>query len=286
MTALRFASMLSAALLLSAIAAPPHAAVADPATKKPSDKKKKEPAKQEPKESSGETKKAALGFKVGPREASHFEIDPSAEGNNVSFTSKTPKETFVGKTTQIVGKLEADPHKLKNAKGEFSVAWNTLDTGKPMRNEHMMSAPWVEAMSFPQIVFTLDGMEKMSHLDKRGTKLKATLIGAFSINGAEKKLRIPATLEYVQPPKAKPKKNGADDPGDDGDVREGIRIEAKFALALKDFNIVGRGVGDKVAAKQQIQVSLFLPLIEKEPEPAQDPQPVGPTPRRPRRPSA
>lgn len=286
MTASRFAYILAAALLMSAFGAPPRTAVADPAMKKPSAKKKKEPAKKDPKESSGETKKAALGFKVGPREASHFEIDPSAESNDVSFTSKTPKETFVGKTTQIVGKLEADPHKLKDAKGEFSVAWNTLDTGKPMRNEHMMSAPWVDALSFPQIVFTLDGMEKMSHLDKRGTKLKATLIGAFSINGAEKKLRIPATLEYVMPPKGKPKKNGADDPSDEGDVKEGIRIDAKFALALKDFNIVGRGVGDKVAAKQQIQVSLFLPLMAKEPEPTQDPQPADPTPRRPRRPSA
>ncbi len=110
-------------------------------------------------------------------------------------------------------------------------------------------------------------------------QLKGTLVGTFSINGAEKKMKIPATLEYVEGGKDDSKSDdsksdemasGAPDDEPAADGKEGIRIAAKFNLGLKDFGIEGMGVGKKVAAKQAIEVSLFLPIKaaeKKEPEP-------------------
>ncbi|MBX3397019.1 MAG: YceI family protein [Phycisphaerae bacterium] len=259
----------AACLLLFTVATPTLRTFADPKGDKKSDKKKKDaaPEKKPPE---------ALGFKVGPRDASKYEIDAAADDNEVTFTSKTAKETFVGKTTQITGSMECKPRALKDAKGKFAVAWTNLDTGKPMRNQHMMAEPWVDAGAHPEIVFTLDNITKMKAIDKRSTRLKCTLVGTFVINGAEKELKIPATLEYRLPKKA----NGSDTDGQ----KEGVHIQAKFSLSLKDFGITGRGVGDKVAPKMQIDVSLFLPIaVAESPEPT-PPPPSDPPRGRTRRP--
>lgn len=145
-----------------------------------------------------------------------------------------------------------------------------------MRNQHMMSDPWVDAGAHPEIVFTLDAITKIKAIDKRSTKLKCTLIGTFAINGAEKEMKIPATLEYQLPKKA----NG----GDAEEQKEGVHINAKFTLSLKDFGIAGRGIGDKVAPKMQIDVRLFLPIaVAEAPEPT-PPPPSDPPRGRTRRP--
>ncbi len=249
-------------------------------TKKPKDGKKKKSDEGDKKAK----KKAVHGFKIGPREISKYEIETGAEGNEVSFTSKTKKETIVGKSTQIAGELEANPHVLHKAKGKFSVAWNTLDTGNPTMNQHMTADPWVDAATNPEIVFTLTGIEKMKHTDKRGTKLKGTLIGSFSINGAAKEMKIPATLEYVTADKSAGRSDDSSSAvldGEEGSDKEGIRIEAKFGIGLKDFGIVGRGIGVGVAAKPQIKVSLFLPIKAKESHDAPEGGQMRPRGRRP-----
>lgn len=270
--AVLFLGSILAPIGTATLAAPPDK------KKKTKDGDKKKPAK----------KKPVRGFKIGPREVSHYEIDMGAEGNEVTFTSNIPGHLIVGKTTQIAGSMDANPHVLKDAKGTFSVSWSTLDTGKPQMNEHMTSPPWVDAGAHPDIVFTMDGMTGIRAGDKRGAKLRCILTGTFALNGGEKKLKIPATLEYVAPPptgKNKPMKDEGDSAS--GDLpKEGIRIKANFSLGLADFGISGKAVGDKVAAKQKIAVSLFLPLKAKPEETKPDAQPIKPRGPRIRRPGS
>ncbi|MBK8266959.1 MAG: YceI family protein [Planctomycetes bacterium] len=245
--------------------------------KKTKDGDKKKPAK----------KKPVRGFNIGPREVSHYEIDMGAEGNEVKFTSAAPKETIIGKSSQISGTLDANPHALKDAKGRFAVAWSSLDTGKPTMNQHMTSPPWVDAGAHPDIVFTMDGMTGIKAGDKRGAKLRCILTGTFALNGGEKKMKIPATLEYVAPSAGKKKPKHDDSDSDNGDSpKEGIRIKANFFIGLADFGISGKAVGDKVAAKQKIAVSLFLPLKAKPEETKPDAQPIKPRGPRIRRPGS
>ncbi len=248
-----------------------------PVSAGPDDEKK--PAK---KDSSKKTtdkkrKKAATpkGFKSAPRQKAKFVVDEASERNQISFKSNIPGHVITGKGTQAVGELEFNPRVIREISGQISVPWNSLDTNNPMRNDHMRSPPWIDAAAHPDIVFTFSDIESLKAGNKDGTVLKARLIGTMAMNGAEKKMKIPVTLAYVG---GKKSKKAAED---EEDVTEGIGIQAKFNVKLADFNIEGRQVGTKVAATQNIKVSLFLKRVIEDP-PAEPTSPPPPTPRRPR----
>lgn len=226
---------------LSILAAP----AVDAADRKPSDKDK-----------SAKKKSAPRGFRVGPKRTTHYEVDSDSSRNQVTFTSKAPRETIVGTTTTITGHFDLQPRKLAKAKGRFAVEWKSLDTGHPTKNQHMLAAPWVDAAKYPEIAFTLSGIEKVKRKSKSGKSVKVQLIGTLAMNGAEKEMRIPATLVYV-----KPKKSEKDDK-----VTEGVGLRCSFTVALADFNIKGRGIGVAVAAEQKIKVSLFVKRSKKRKE--------------------
>ncbi|MFQ5411209.1 MAG: YceI family protein [Phycisphaerae bacterium] len=194
------------------------------------------------------------GFMVGPKIKTHYVIDADAPGNEITFTSRAPKETIVGKATQIVGELDLKPRRLAKASGRFVVRWDALDTGKAMMNQHMTAAPWVDAASHPEIIFKLTGMQKIKPKGKSGNKLRVRLAGTMAMNGVEKKLKVRATLVYLKPDSSKREE----------DVREGIGIRATFKVALADFNIEGMRIGQSVAAKQRIKVALFLKRVAEE----------------------
>lgn len=193
------------------------------------------------------------GFLIGPKRTTYYEVDTDSSRNQVTFTSKAPKETIVGTTKTITGHFDLKPRKLAKAKGRFAVAWKSLDTGNSMKNQHMQAAPWVDAAQYPDIVFTLSGIEKIKSKGKSGKSVKVQLIGTMAINGAEKEMQVPATLVYVKPKKT--------DKGEK--LTEGIGIRCAFTVALADFNIKGRGVGQAVSPEQKIKVALFLKRSEK-----------------------
>jgi polyisoprenoid-binding protein YceI len=246
---IRFAAVLFslAALLVSGnIYAGPH--IAGPNLKKKPTPPPPSAAKTDP------------GFDVGPDAMTNYQVDPTSSLNEIVFTSKAPKETIKGKTTKAVGNLDLNPRKLDSVAGSFTVHWADLDTGNPMRNQHMMGAPWVNAKSHPDIAFTVTGFElpktpatpaksdKSDKSDKSSHSIKGKLIGAMAMNGKEKQVKVPVTLAYVE---AGNGKNGEK-------IKEGIGIKAKFKVNLEDFDIQGKGVGQAVAKSEQIIVSLFL----------------------------
>lgn len=199
--------------------------------------------------------KKVLGFRVGPREKTTFTVDAGSSRNEISFTSKAPKETITGKASEVTGDLEFDPHNIAHASGKFTVPWKSVDTGNKMRNEHLFGAPWVDSAAHPDIVLTVTGFEDIMSSSKKGTSAKAKLIGTMAMNGEEKKMTIPVTLIYL----------GTDKSKSDEDVKEGVGIKAKFKIALKDFNIEGKpgAVGNAVSPEQDVSVSLFLAKGEK-----------------------
>ncbi len=193
-------------------------------------------------------------FDVGPDAMGNYEVDPTSTVNEVVFTSKAPKETIKGKSTKATGHLEFNPRKLDSVVGKFSVQWKDVDTGNPMRNQHMMSKEqgWIDGKAYPEIVFSVTEFELPKVPVKPGKSgshaIKGKLVGKFEMNGKEKAMKIPATLAYVE--------SGKSESGEP--IKEGVGVKAKFAVNLADFDIAGKGVGEKVAKKQQISVSLFL----------------------------
>jgi polyisoprenoid-binding protein YceI len=196
---------------------------------------------------------STTGFDVGPDEMANYQVDPKSSINEVVFTSTAPKETIKGKTTKAVGHLDLNPRKLDSVAGKFSVAWADVDTGNKTRNQHMMEDPWVNAKSHPTIDFTVTSWElaKTQPKAKPGKEshaLKGKLIGTMSMNGKDKEMTIPVTLAYVPAGKDKEGK----------EVTEGIGVKGKFSIALADFDIKGKGIGNAVAKSQKLKVSLFL----------------------------
>lgn len=174
-----------------------------------------------------------------------FVVDKSSKRNAVSFISKTSVETINGKTKDITGEITLNPAKLDSIEGKFVVPWKSLDTGKPMMNKHMTSAPWVDAESHPEIVFTITKMEDLKAAGKNGKSVSANFVGKMAMNGVEKDVSIPVVMTWFGSPKDK----------------EGIGIKSvkgKFRVNLSDYKIVGRDVGKKVAATEEIDVSVVV----------------------------
>ncbi len=208
-------------------------------------KPKDEPAKPE-KKSEG-----LVVFGMGPDEKAHFEVEPASKRNVMKFESKAPKETIESKVNKVSGSLDFNPRKMDAIEGKFSVAWKDVDTGNPMRNGHMMHPPWIDASKYPDVVFTVTGIENLTCKEKPIKTINATLVGKMAMNGKEKEMKIPVTLSYLES-SSTPKKSEA--PRD----MLGIRTK-KFKVALADFDIKGKGVGEKVATEQEFtMVSLML----------------------------
>lgn len=174
-----------------------------------------------------------------------FVVDRKSKRNSVSFISKTSVETIKGKTTNITGEITLNPAKLDSIEGKFTVPWKSLDTGKPRMNDHMMTKPWVDAESHPDIVFTITAMEDLKASGKTGKSVSAKFKGKMAMNGEERDVSIPVVMTWFGSPTDK----------------EGIGIKSvkgKFKVNLSDYKIAGRDVGKKVAATEEIDVSVVV----------------------------
>ena len=222
----------------------------------------------------GDSKEPVV-FSMGPDEKCHFEIDPASKRNVMKFESKAPGETIDSKVNKVTGSLDFNPKKMDKVEGKFTVSWKDVDTGNPMRNGHMMGKDWVDATTYPDVVFTVTGIEGASSKDKPVKAIKCTLVGTMAMHGKEKEMKIPATLSYLESL-----------PGKKGDApHDGLAIKtSKFKIALADYDIKGKAgvVGSKVAGEQEFtMVSLNLVGPEhKDKKPAtKGPPPKKPAPK-------
>lgn len=194
------------------------------------------------------------GLSTAPNEMLEFAVDAKSKRNQVVFLSKAPKETIKGISRTVTGHLKGNLYALSDIEGSFEVAWKDLDTGNKMRNEHMISSPWVDSASHPAILFTLTGIEPDDKQPKSGKVLKCVLVGKMAMNGQEKEIKVPSTIAYLPAGKSKSaKKAGAH-----------VSIKSKFDVELSDYGINGMGIGQKVAKTQNITVSLVMQSEKKE----------------------
>lgn len=198
-------------------------------------------------------KKEPVVFSMGPDEKAHFEIDPASKRNVIKFESKAPGETIDSKVSQVSGHLDFNPRKLDAVEGQFTVKWKDVDTGNKTRNNHMMGKDWVDAQTYPDVVFTVTGIENATSKDKPVKAIKCLLVGKMAMHGQEKEMKIPVTLSYLEVLPVLTKKGEA--------PREGLAIKAgKFKIALADFDIKGKAgsVGSKVAGEQEFTTVSFM----------------------------
>jgi len=182
-----------------------------------------------------------------------YVADPMAR-NTVTFTSEAPLEDIVGTSNKVVGYVVFDPEEpSKGARGYFEVPVKSLDTGIPLRDEHLHSSMWLDAANHPKVTFRIED-SKYAFPVKYGDTFKTfkvTLVGPFTVNGVTQRMEIPARLTWLKESSKTQQKM----PGDL------LGIRAEFDVALSDFNITGpKGqelVGSRVGDTIACEVSLF-----------------------------
>ncbi len=172
-----------------------------------------------------------------------FEIDAKTFGyrNVASIESVADFETFTGKTNGVTGYI-AFNSKTKVGSGKIVVDPKSIDTGIPLRNEHMQSAGWLDTTKYPEIVFEAAKVQAI-----KGNDYKVT--GSFTLHGVTKKITVPVTVRYSA---AGPANKAA---GFEGDI---VRLTTKFNIVLADYGItIPQMAAGKVAKDVTISLSTY-----------------------------
>lgn len=168
-----------------------------------------------------------------------------AGGMKVSQTftveSKADFENFVGQTHKVSGSLKFDP-KAKTASGKMTVDIASIDTGIPMRNEHMRSEMWMNATKFPNATF-----ETTSVKHKKGDTY--TVKGKLTLHGVTKEITTEADIKYI------PESDATRKAMFKGDL---ARVTCNFKVNLKDYGImIPDMAGGKVAPTMDMRLDVF-----------------------------
>jgi polyisoprenoid-binding protein YceI len=124
-----------------------------------------------------------------------IEEDP---GNKVSFTSDAPIELIHGTTNKIKGTVSYDDTFAFDAKHPFTIAFDvdlpSIDTGIPLRNEHMRDN-FLETGKFPKATFKVTKLEtKVKPPLKNGQVVTMMATGPFTVHGKSVIKTIPVQV--------------------------------------------------------------------------------------------
>ena len=150
---------------------------------------------------------------IGNLYSSECHVNKSKK-NLVKFISDAPIEDFEGKTKKIDGYIFIESmEKLVGSKMYFEVDLKSLDTGIGLRNRHMREN-YLHTDKYPFSHFEGEITEAIPDSENR---YKVVSEGKIFIHGVSKKIKAEAFITTNG--------NGS------------YRIQAKFVVALTDFNI-------------------------------------------------
>ncbi len=177
---------------------------------------------------------------VGKKGPLAFTIN--SDKSEFKFVSDMPAERIPGNAKGITGSLAVgDAEKAETTTGTVTVPVAKMETGNPMRDQHMRGPEWLNGGANPNISFAIDKIDNVRDIKAAADKgtAKATAHGTFTMNGVGKKLSIPVDLAYL--------------------ATGNLKVTAKFKVSLKDHNIKGKGnsVGDKVGENIDIDATLY-----------------------------
>jgi polyisoprenoid-binding protein YceI len=164
-----------------------------------------------------------------------WKVDPTH--SSINFNIKHMGISFVqGRFDKFRGEVDAPGANLDNAKFDFTVYPETINTGVEARDKHLKSADFFEAEKFPEMKF--QGATLSQGKDKN-----YTLKGKLTIKDITKEISIPVTFGGIT-------KNQQG--------KEVAGLQAKFTVNRLDYNIKYDPTGAGVA--KDVEVTLFLEL--------------------------
>lgn len=158
-----------------------------------------------------------------------FTINDEKSRDTVVFTSDAPLELINGQTNKLVGSVIIDETTdlTKPVQANFDVDLNSIDTGIPLRNEHMRDN-FLETKKFPKASFVLTKLINPPKKLEVGKKVTLKAEGNFSLHGQTVKKTIPIDVTYFT------KCDSIKEKRPDCDI---LQIKASFPVAFKDHGI-------------------------------------------------
>ena len=184
----------------------------------------------------------AQGFKVKATGEQTFNFEDKR--NQVKFFSTTPLEDITGISNDVKGKVTLNVADIKSMKGSITISVASIKTAIDLRDEHLRSENWLNAEKYPEITFSI---KKVGDVKVAAdNKLEAKVTGDFTVHGVTKETVADVTLTYLDA--SEQTKQFA--PGDL------LGVQAKFNIALSDFDVENMVVGQKVADEIEITATL------------------------------
>lgn len=184
----------------------------------------------------------AQGFKVKATGEQTFNFEDKR--NQVKFFSTTPLEDITGISNDVKGKVTLNVADVKNMKGSITISVASIKTAIDLRDEHLRSENWLNADKYPEITFSITKVGDVKAA--ADNKLEAKVTGEFTAHGVTKETVADVTLTYLDA--SEQTKQYA--PGDL------LGVQAKFNIALSDFEVENMIVGQKVADEIEITATL------------------------------
>jgi polyisoprenoid-binding protein YceI len=128
-----------------------------------------------------------------------FHVNDELRRDIVTFTSKAPLETVVGKTGEITGYIEVDPADISGtSSARLEVDLASLKTGIGLRDNHMRDQ-YLEVEKFPTAVFLLTEIkESGGNSLEHNVPVDLTLIGDFTVHGVTRQVEVTAKAVYLK----------------------------------------------------------------------------------------
>jgi polyisoprenoid-binding protein YceI len=187
-----------------------------------------------------------------------FYINDETGRDIVTFTSKAPLETIVGKTSRVRGYISVDPADITgSARGKIEVDLASLQTGIGMRDRHMREQ-YLETDKYPKTTFEITRIINAGDNVLEDQKpVEMVVEGNFTVHGVTRLIEVPVTAKLIK----ETEDTKARHPGDI------LHIQATFDVILSDHKINRpQFVFLKLDEKQRIDIDVFaatgLPAVE------------------------
>lgn len=183
----------------------------------------------------------------------------SEHGRQIFFQSDAPAEKIKGQSDKVIGYCIAGKDNTAALQaGEWHMPVKSLKTGRGQMDQHIASKAWMDADSYPEIVFVLKKVTDLKAAEGKKS-WTGTLEGTMTFHGVTNPITIEgATIATV----------GEDDAGAKGIKGDLLAIRAKYPIVLSDFGVKNQNIGNKVADELKLETTLYMSTVKPEDQPA------------------
>ena len=181
---------------------------------------------------------------AAPAAPQTFDFKDPKGVNNAVFKLDAPLEAVNGNATGISGTVTFDPENPAATRGKIIVATSSLHVGNPMQQQHLLSARWMDAAKYPEIIFEA---KELRDVKTSGDVTTANVTGTFTLKGISKEITAPVKFTFLKD------KLGQRVPNLKGDL---LVLRSNFSIKRRDFGLMPGQMEDKVSDTIELTLSI------------------------------